>query len=54
MNSRAAVAAASRCATGVNSSYIFTMACDQWSRRGVSTVGTPSSAQITATEYGWA
>ena len=54
MNSCAARVAAARCSSDVVSSYIFTMACDQSSSSWVSARGTPSSEQMTATEYGWA
>ena len=54
MYSAAAVLAATCWASGVASSYIFTMACDQSSSSWVSSRGTPSIEQITATEYGWA
>jgi hypothetical protein len=54
MNSAAARFAACCCGSLGRSSYILTMACDQSSSRDVSAAGTPSSAQMTATEKGWA
>ena len=54
MNSSDARSAARLISSPVCSSYILTMACDQPSSSGPSSTGTPSSVQITATEYGWA